>query len=483
MSDRNRSVAISAPEADKPSLPAEAKLAAVIGATSSAPLTAYVDTVSNQPLLARLPSAGAVAATSMHDALGITEWRLSNGVRVVLKPTMFKQDEILFRAVSPGGTSLASDQDFIPADTADSVIAQGGLGALSRLDLDKVLAGTTAFVRADIGQTEEALGGGASSKDLETMFQLVYLTFTAPRADPVAFQVLRDQLKVALANRQAQPDAMFDEALDAALTRNHPRALPLTPARVDQMNLDKSLAFYKDRFADASDFVFVFVGSFDLAAIRPLVERYLGSLPALRRNEKPRDVGMRPPTGVVEREVRSGIAPRSQVSIVFSGAFQNDEAHRVIARAMADTLAGNLQRTLREDLGGTYGVSVVPNFTKQPTEEYRVTINFACDPARTESLTRAAFQVIDQYKKVGPSAAQVVDARVALARDFETNSQRNDYLLNRILFKYEFGEDPAEIFDAQRFHDQITVQALRDAAQTYLDTNRYVEVTLMPEAR
>jgi zinc protease len=396
---------------------------------------------------------------------------------------MFKQDEILFRAVSPGGTSLASDQDFIPADTADSVIAQGGLGALSRLDLDKVLAGTTAFVRADIGQTEEALGGGASSKDLETMFQLVYLTFTAPRADPVAFQVLRDQLKVALANRQAQPDAMFDEALDAALTRNHPRALPLTPARVDQMNLDKSLAFYKDRFADASDFVFVFVGSFDLAAIRPLVERYLGSLPALRRNEKPRDVGMRPPTGVVEREVRSGIAPRSQVSIVFSGAFQNDEAHRVIARAMADTLAGNLQRTLREDLGGTYGVSVVPNFTKQPTEEYRVTINFACDPARTESLTRAAFQVIDQYKKVGPSAAQVVDARVALARDFETNSQRNDYLLNRILFKYEFGEDPAEIFDAQRFYDQITVQALRDAAQTYLDTDRYVEVTLMPEAR
>jgi zinc protease len=483
MPDRNRIVAISAPEADKPSLPAEAKLAAVISATSGAPLTAYVDTVSTQPLLASLPSAGAVAATSNNETLGITEWRLANGVRVVLKPTMFKQDEILFRAVSPGGTSLASDQDFIPADTADSVIAQGGLGALSRLDLDKVLAGTTAFVRADIGQNEEALGGGASSKDLETMFQLVYLTFTAPRADPVAFRVLSDQLKVALANRQAQPDVLFDEALDAALTRNHPRALPLTPARVDQMNLEKSLAFYKDRFADASDFVFVFVGSFDLATIRPLVERYLGSLPALRRNERPRDVGMRPPAGVVEREVKSGIAPRSQVSIVFSGAFQNDEAHRVIARAMADTLAGNLQRTLREDLGGTYGVSVVPNFTKQPTEEYRVTINFACDPARTESLTRAAFQVIEEYKRLGPSQAQVVDARVALARDFETNSQRNDYLLNRILFKYEFGEDVAEIFDSQRFYDQITVQALRDAAQAYLDTNRYVEVTLMPEAR
>ena len=110
-------------------------------------------------------------------------------MRVVLKPTTFKQDEILFRAVSPGGTSLASDEDFIPAETADAVIAQGGLGGFSRLDLDKVLAGTTASVRADIGTTEEGLAGGAARKDLETMFQLIYLTFTAPRADPVAFKV------------------------------------------------------------------------------------------------------------------------------------------------------------------------------------------------------------------------------------------------------------------------------------------------------
>ena len=137
MPDRNRLVAITAPEKDRPSLPTEAKLAAVIAAASGAPLTAYVDTTSTQPLLARLPSAGAVAATSTNDALGITEWRLSNGVRVVLKPTTFKQDEILFRAVSPGGTSLASDADFISAATASMVIAQGGLGGLSRLDLEQ----------------------------------------------------------------------------------------------------------------------------------------------------------------------------------------------------------------------------------------------------------------------------------------------------------------------------------------------------------
>jgi zinc protease len=168
---------------------------------------------------------------------------------------------------------------------------------------------------------------------------------------------------------------------------------------------------------------------------------------------------------------------------VFSGPFQNDEIHRVVANAMAETLAGNLQRTLREELGGTYGVSVQPSFTKRPTEEYRFTVSFACDPARTESLVTAAFQVIERFKTYGPSAGQVTDTRSALVRDFETNSQRNDYLLNRILFKYEYGEDVREIVNMRPFYDQLTAPMLRDAARTYLDTNRYVKVTLVPETK
>jgi len=481
MPDRNRLVAISAPEADKPTLPDEVKLAGVISASNNEKLTAYVDTVTNKPLLARAPTAGTVAKTSPTDALGITEWTLSNGVRVVLKPTTFRQDEILFRAVSPGGLSLASDEDFISAETADTVIAQGGLGTFSRLDLDKLMAGTTASVRADIASTEEGLAGGAARKDLETMFQLIYLTFTAPRADPVSFKVLTDQLKVNLANRQAQPDVLFSQALTAALTQNHPRAQPLTPAAVDRMNLAKSLAFYKERFADAGDFVFVFVGSFDLPTMKPLVEKYLGSLPSTRKTETVKDVGIHPPAGVVERQVKSGIAPRSQVSIVFTGPFQNDEQHRVIATAMAETLAGNLQRTLREDLGGTYGVNVTPSYTKRPDGEYRISITFACDPARTDALVKTAFQVIDEFKRLGPGLGQVADTRATLVRELETNIASNTYLLNRILFKYEFGEDVREVFNMRPFYDQVTVPAVRDAAREYLNTSRYVEVTLVPE--
>jgi zinc protease len=481
--DSNRVVAIIAPEKDKATLPDPASMTAVIAAASGRPLEAYVDTVSTQPLLEPLPSPGRIATTSTNEPRGITEWRLSNGVRVVLKPTTFKEDEIVFRAISPGGTSLAPDRDFIAAETADAVVAQGGLGKLRSLDVSKALAGRTVSVRADIGETEEGLGGGSSRKDLETMFQLIYLTFTAPRPDPVAFGVYKEQLKVALANQDALPDTAFEEALSSALTQNHLRARPLKAANVDEMNLDRSLAFYKERFADASDFTFVFVGSFDLAAMKPLVERYLASLPALHRNESAKDVGIRPPAGIVEREVRKGIEPKSQVSIVFSGSFQNDEMQRLTLRAMAEMLSGNLHRTLREELGGTYGVSVQPRFTQRPTEAYRITISFACDPARTESLTRTAFEVIEAFKRDGPGDAQVADARAALMRDFETNSQQNRFLLSRLVYSYQYGENVEEVFNIRPSVDRLTASQIREAARTYLDTRRYVEVTLLPEVR
>ena len=483
MADNNRLVLVTASEKDKATLPTEARLAAVIRAASSGTLTPYVDAVTTQPLLAALPAPGAVATTTVKPDLGITEWQLANGVHVVLKPTTFKADEILFRAASAGGASLASDQDIVPAQTASMVIGQGGLGNFRALDLAKILAGKSVSVRADIGDNEVAVGGGASRADLETMFQLIYLNFTAPRADPVAFRVLTEQLKVTLANRGVLPDTVFQEAVEAALSQNHPRALPMTVARVDQMNLDKSLAFYKDRFADASGFTFVFVGSFDLATIKPLVERYLGSLPSLGRNEKAKDVGIHPPAGIVRNTVKKGIEPKSQVSIVFTGAFQNDEMHRLVMTTMAETLSGDLFRTLRQDLGGTYGVSVDPQFAKRPNEEYRVTINFTCDPARTENLLNTTFLLIDRFKAAGPDRSQIANAQTTLTREIETNIQQNSYLVSRLLYKYEYGEDVKEVFNMRSFYDQLSAPLLRDAARVYLDTNHYVQVTMVPETK
>jgi len=479
--NRNRVVTVAAPRRPGATMPNEARLAAAIDAGSTAKVEAYSDTVNTQPLLASLPAPGKIVKTTTRADLGITEWELSNGVRVVLRPTPFKQDEILFRAISPGGTSLASDADFIAAETATAVIARSGLGALSETALQRALAGKNAAVEPRIGDTDEGLSGGSTSRDLETMFQLIYLTFTQPRADADVFKTLTAQLAAGLANREAQPDLVFRDTVEEAVTQGHLRARPLTSSLLPQMRLDASLAFYKSRFADASDFTFVFVGTINPETLAPLVERYLASLPSVRKPESARDVGIRPPSGIVEREVRKGVEPRSQVSVVFTGPFQNTQQNRIMLRAMTETLEGNLQRTLREDLGGTYGVSVEPTFEPAPSNMYRVTISFACDPSRLNSLVSALFRDVEQFKRTGPATGQVADQRLALARDLETNSRSNSFLLNQLTSKYQYGEDPAEVFQLQQFYDQITPAAVRDAAQKYLDLSRYVKVTLLPE--
>jgi zinc protease len=480
MPDRNRVVAVSAPQKPGVAVPDEAKLSAVISGGSGTGLTAYVDAVSQKPLLDKLPTPGRIVKTEAKAAYGITEWTLSNGARVVVKPTTFSRDQILFRAFSPGGTSLAPDRDFIAADTASQVISQGGLGGWTRIDLGKKLAGHTASVRPEIDEMKEGLIGGSDKDDLETMFQLLYLTVVEPRADPDAFRAMVTQLQAGLANRGAEPEAAFNDTLNAALTQNHLRSRPLTPELVGEMNLEKSLAFYRDRFADLSDFTFVFVGSIDAPTLKPLVERYLASLPSLNRREQGRDLGIRPPDGVVEKVVRSGREPKSQVSVVFSGAFVNTPRERLILRGVTDALEGNLQRVLREELGGTYGVSVDPQFAKLPTPSYRIAISFACDPARTDALVKALFETIAQFKANGPGESQMADARAALGRDYEVNSRENGYLLNQLVFAYEYGEDLQGVFDRKALHEQLTADAVTEAARKYLDLQRYVQVTLVP---
>ena len=481
--DGNRAIAVAAPEAAAPKLPNQTALTAAIAAANDPALTAYVDRVSAVPLLEKPPAPGKITSTTPIGATGVTEWRLSNGARVVLKPTTFKEDEILFRAISPGGTSLASDADFIAATTADDVVSQGGLGALSRLDVNRALAGVTTAVRPNITDTEEGLQGGSTKKDLETMFKLLYLTFTAPRADREAFTAFTGQLKALAANREAQPEAAFESALASALTRDHPRARPLTPALIDQMSLEKSLAFYKERFADASDFTFVFVGSFDLPTIQPLVERYVASLPSIHRKETARDLGMTAPEGVVEKSVVKGIEPKSEVALVFNGPFQNTQANRVLVTTMVSLLSGDLHQRLREELGGTYGVSAQPGFARFPRSQYTVSINFACDPARMQDLIKVALQVIATFRERGPSASQLADARLALGRDRETNLQQNGYLLGQLTAAYESGENPASVFDVRAGIDQLTAESIQAAAKQYLNLSRYVLVTLSPERK
>ncbi len=481
--NRNRVVAASTPEKAGLTVPTEAKLATVMATAADKPLTAYVDSVGTAPLLDAPPTPGSIAKTTTREAYGITEWELSNGVKVVLKPTNFKEDEVVFRATSPGGTSLASDQDFVPASTAAQVVSAGGLGKLSAVDLRKTLAGKAVSVNPFIFETEQGLNGNGSPKDLETLFQLIYLRFTQPRPDPEVFSAMTSQTKAAMANQQATPGFAFSQTLQKTLYQNHPRRQTMTPERVDQMNLEKSMSFYRDRFADASNFTFTFVGTFDLNAIKPLVERYLGGLPALHRKETWKDVGARPAAGVVQAKVEKGIEPRSQTVMIFTGPFEYNQMNRVALRAMADILQNRLRETLREDLGGTYSVSVNPSYSKIPRQEYELSIEFGSSPARVDELVKAVLQQIEEFKTNGATPKQVSDVRETFLRDLETSSKTNGFLLTNIASRYQFGEDLATLFNLADYYNKITPELAQQAARTYLNTSNYVSVQLFPEKK
>src|SRR5262249_15109988 len=315
--------------------------------------------------------------------------------------------QVLFQAFAPGGTSLASDAEFVPARIADEVVPVGGVGGFSGVTLAKLLSGKAIAVVPFINELEEGMRGGSTPQDLETMFQLLYLRFTQPRADPTAFAATASQARALLANQMASPEVVFKQAILAALTANNPRLRPQTPATVDQWDLQKSLAFYKARFADASNFTFVFAGSFTPDTIRPLVETYLASLPATHAHETWRDLSVKLPPGIVEKTVEKGIAPKSEVALMFSGPFEYDDPHTLALRTTTRLLESRLFDAIRQELGGTYSITADPDIEKFPRPQYVVRIEWTCDPAQTAALVRRVFAEIASLKAGPVSATQM----------------------------------------------------------------------------
>lgn len=478
--ERNRVVLVVAPSKPGVRVPDEASLAKALKGASAKALTAFVDDAAGRSLLEDLPEPGRIVRTASK-RFGVVEWELSNGAKVVLRPTNLKDDEIVFRATSPGGTSLASDEDFLSADSAVGFIPASGLGSFTAPQLDKVLAGKLAMVRPIIGEIEEGLVGTASPRDLETLFQLVYLTFTAPRSDPAVFKALTGQMKALLANQSATPEWVFAETLERALTRDHPRARTMTPELVDEIDLERAFEFYKDRFADASDFTFFFVGRLDPDTLRPLVERYLATLPSLKRAEKWRDVGIDPPGGIVEKTVRKGLEPKARVAIAFAGPFEYSQANRASLAALSIVLETRLRERLREEKGGTYGASVSAKQQKYPDEEYRVIVDFGCSPDRTDELIEEVFRQIESLRKEGPTDREVSDAREGLLRRYETMMAENTSLLAALVDAYVNGEGIEDVVNRDWHYRALDKAAVRKAAQAWLDPANHVKVVLLPE--
>jgi zinc protease len=460
--------------------PSESELAAAVETASARPVTAYVDAGAGRALMERPPAKGRIVKTSRKG--DVTEWTLSNGATVTLLPTTLKADQILFRATAPGGTSLASDADFLAARVADDVIPAGGAGALSEAVIDKLLNGKSLAVQPFIDEIREGMRGGSTPRDLETMFQLIYLRFTEPRADPTVFAATKARALATLADQSASPDVLFEQTLASALSGNHPRRQPETPAGVAQWNLDSSLAFYKARFADASNFTFVFVGSFTLETMQPLIETYIASLPATHARETWRDQGVRPPAGIVQTTVQKGIAPKSEVAIVFSGPFEFTPQSRLALQTATLVLQGRLSDRIREQLGATYAISAESEASRYPRPEYRVRIQWTCDPAQVESLVSRVFQEVAAVRDTPLTGDQMTRIRSYLQRELDSSSQDNAYLLNQIVRREEAGEPIDRDIVSEQAAEivALTGDMVTRAAVRYLDPARYVRVTLMP---
>ena len=422
----NRVVLVSAPDKPGIELPSESELLAALEPDDDAWIRPYVDTVTDAPLLAVPPEPGEIVQEKRVEELGIVEWRLSNGARVVLKPTDFRHGEILMRAFSPGGTSLASDEDYVAAASAVQVVSASGFGGFSAREITNTLADKVARVRPVMGPLEEGLVGNASPDDLETMLQLLYLTVTEPRADHGVF--------------------------------------------------------YLDRFGDVSDFTFVFVGSFDVERMRPLVERYIASLPGHGRQESWRDEGVVPPRGVIRKAVYKGLEPKSLTTIVFSGEHDFDTLPRGAMGAMAEVLQTRLREVLREDLGGTYGVQVNASTVREPRPQYSLSITFGADPERVDALTEVVFEQIHRLQQQDPQQAEVAAVVEQFRRQYELSLKENGYWLGQLVAVYRRGEDPHEIVNYEERLAQITPAAVRAAAQAAFDFADYVQVTLYPES-
>ena len=477
----DRVVAVSGPEKSRSTIPAEDALAAILNGVDRADITAYVDSTSSEPLLGPITSPGRIVERRERKEIGVTELTLSNGVKVILKPTDFKNDEVLFSAFSKGGSSLVPDSNYIAALTASALVQEGGVGMFDRTRLQKKLAGKIVQVSPFIGELSQGMGGSASPQDLATMFELMHLYFIAPRADTPAFESYVSRMRAVLQNRGARPESAFEDTIQVTMGAHNFRRRPFTVPMLGEMNLEKSLAIYRDRFADASSFTFVFTGSFDPKGIEPLVSTYLATLPSSKRTESWRDLGIHPPDGVVQKTVRRGIEPKSQVRITFSGPFAWTREHRFALNALAEVLTIKLRESLREEKGGTYGVGVSATPIRIPQQRYLFTISFGCAPERVEELTKAAFDQIDSVKNAPPSQVYVTKVRETELREREVNLKQNGFWLSALQFCYDNLIDPGQILAYTDLIHALTPGLVQDAARTYLNTSRYARFILVPE--
>lgn len=480
----NKLIALTGPEpASNITLPTGEELLATADAVEKMDIKPYEEKAVASSLLTTIPKPGRIIRTTKNAYLGTTELTLSNGVTVTLKPTNFKNDQILLNAIRPGGKNNYGVKDKYNAEYAVPVVTSMGVGNFSPVDLRKVLAGKSASAAPLFSATSEGMTGTSNVKDAETMLQLMYLYFTQPRRDISLFKSFIQKSKAQTAFLGANPQFAFIDTLYKVLYNNNPLAPVAIPKveNYDKINLDRSLAIYKERFGNANGMHFIFVGSFKEDEIKPLIEKYIASLPSSNKKFTYVDNKVRSVRGKMNLNVNKGKEQQSLIITIYSGEVPYSEDLNLKASALSEILNIRIIEELREKIQGIYAGGTFAQFEKVPYPHYAFIFQLPCGPEKIDTLIYAANKEVENLKKFGPSQKNLDKVKQQWLEQNKVNMKENAYWLSQLQEIYFPGSDPKYFIEHEKYINALTVKGIQDAAKILLSGNNVVTAVLRPE--
>lgn len=477
----NRVVILTGPEKEGLKLPSEAEVLSALKVNTDA-ITAYEDSEVASSLLRNEVKPGTVVKREKDAKIGTTTLTLSNGVKVTYKKTDFKNDEILMSGISFGGSNLYSTDELRQTQFANGALTEAGFSGLKLNDINKFMTGKIANVNPYIGSTSEGFNGSATPKDLEYLFQMTHAYFTDLNMDKEAFEGYKQKQNSFYKNMASTPNFYFQKEFYGFLLKDNPRFFGIIPddKAWEQTNYELAYNKYKERFANAGDFEFFFVGNVDDAKMEEYAAKYLGSLPSTKEREKMTDLGFRMPKGDLKKVVNKGTDPKSNVTIMYYGDTTYSPKEALAMEALGEVLTIKLIEELRENESGVYGISARGSMSKVPYGSYSFNISFPCGPDNAEKLTQSALRELNKIIKDGPQAVDLAKYKEGELADFKKDSKENRFWLSTMTRAYTNGTAASDVLKMEEKIKALTTKDLQDVAKKYLSKDKVVGI-LMPE--
>lgn len=481
--DDSRVVIFTGPEKEGLKKPTEQEVLAILN-NSGDNLTPYTDTAVATALLRKEVKPGSITKKETNAKLGTTTLTLSNGAKVVYKKTDFKNDEILLEAISHGGTNLYSNEDYKKTQWANASIYEGGFGGLKINDINKFMTGKIASVHPFVRNISEGLSGSATPKDLEYMFQMVHGYFTDLNYDVDAFTSYKQKQSAFYDNLMGEPNYYFMQEFSTYLNKENPRFNGIVPTKAVWDQTDYKLAFdkYKERFDNAADFEFYFVGNIDEKKLEEYSAKYIASLPGSDKREQAKDTGYRMPKGDLKKVVNKGTEPKSSVRIMYYGETAYNEKEAMALNALGEILTIKLIEELRENESGVYGIGAYGAVNKVPYGSYTFNVSFPCGPENAEKLTASALREIQKVIDKGPDAKDLAKFKEAELLEYKKNIRENNFWIERFTDAYSNGANPENILAVEQKVNAVTAAEVQEVAKKYLSKDKVIGI-LMPEEK